>query len=96
MRKRHIILTPGGVVRELRTKKGWTQSILSKLTGIAVPNLSNIEHDRARISEDRAIIIAEALEVKPSFILFPNGYERADLMPRIKEVRKKLKQIKAG
>ena len=38
MRKRtpRAVLTPGQVVKELRTKKGWTQALVAKITGIAV------------------------------------------------------------
>ncbi|MCI5064438.1 helix-turn-helix domain-containing protein [bacterium] len=92
-RKKRVMLTPGEVVKELRQKKGWTQSILSEIVGIAVSNLSNIERNRSRLGEDRAILLAEALGVKPEFLLFPNGFERADLKPRIRRIRKKLSKM---
>ena len=94
MRKSRIKLTPGQVVRELREKKGWTQNTLSEITGIAVSNISNLENGKSRLGEDRAIIIATALEVKPEFILFPNGFERPDLQSKLKQVRKKLEKLK--
>lgn len=94
MRKSRIKLTPGQVVKELREKKGWTQSTLSEITGIAVSNISNLENGKSRLGEDRAIIIATALEVKPEFILFPNGFERPDLQSKLKQVRKKLEKLK--
>lgn len=94
MRKSLVKLTPGQVVKELREKKEWTQAILSDLTGIAVSNISNIENDRSRLGEDRAIILAAALEVKPEFLLFPNGFEREDLKPRLTKIRKKLAKLK--
>ncbi len=93
MRKKRVILTPGDVVKELRLKKGWTQAILSEITEIAVSNISNIEHNRSRLGEDRAILIAEAFGVRPEFILFPNGFERADLEPRLKKIQKKLEAL---
>lgn len=93
MRKKSITLSPGEVVRELRLKKGWTQSLLSEITGIAISNISNIEHNRSRLGEDRAILLAKALGVKPDFILFPNGFEREDLKPRIKKIEKKLQSL---
>lgn len=93
-KKQRLFITPGDLVKELRLKKEWTQTILSEITGIAVSNLSNIERNRSRLGEDRAIILAEALGVKPQFLLFPNGFERKDLMPRIRKIRKKLKQLK--
>ncbi len=94
IRKSRIKINPGMVVKELRLKKGWSQALLSEITGIAVTNLSNLERGRSRLGEDRAILLAEALEVKPEFILFPNGFEREDLRVRINKIRKKLKQIK--
>lgn len=95
MKKRtsRIALTPGQVIRELRQKKEWTQALLSEITGIAVSNISNIESGRSRLGEDRAILLAEAFGVKPEFILFPNGFEREDLEPKLRMVRQKLKEL---
>lgn len=92
MRKRtpRAVLAPGQVVKELRTKKGWTQALVAKITGIAVSNISNIESGRSRLGEDRAILLAEALGVKPAFILFPDGFERSDLEPKLRFIREKL------
>ena len=92
-RKQRTILTPADVVKELRLKKGWTQTVLSKITGIAVANISNIENGRSRLGEDRAILIAEALGVRPDFILFPNGFEREDLLPKLKMIRRRLEKM---
>ena len=94
VRKRRILFTPGEVVKELRQKKGWTQAVLSDIVGMAVSNISNIERSRSRLGEDRAILLAEAFGVKPEFLLFPNGFEREDLKPRLRKIRKKLKRIK--
>lgn len=87
-----VMLTPGQVVKELRLKKGWTQKTLSEITEIAVANISNIESDRSRLGEERAIILAAAFEVRPEFILFPNGFEREDMRVRIKAIRRRLKR----
>lgn len=93
-RTSRIILRPGEVVRELRRKKGWSQAVLSEITGIAISNLSNIENGRSRLGEDRAIMIATALEVSPASLLFPNGFNRNDLKLRIKMIKQKLKKFK--
>jgi len=93
-RQRRIILTPGEVVRELRRKKNWSQATLAEVVGMAISNLSNIERGRSRLGEDRAIILAEALGVKPEFLLFPNGFEREDLKPKLRRVRTKLAKMK--
>lgn len=92
-KEKKALLTPGEVLKELRQKKGWTQSTLSKIVGMAVSNLSNIERNRSRLGEDRAIFLATALGVKPEFLLFPNGFEREDLKPRIRDIRKKLAKL---
>lgn len=93
MRKSRLVLTPGEVVKELRQKKGWSQAVLADLVGMAQTNLSNIESGRSTLGEVRAILLAEALGVKPDFLLFPNGFEREDLKTKINSIRKKLKHL---
>ena len=88
-----FVLTPGQVVKELRLKKEWTQKVLSEITGIAVANISNIESGRSRLGEERSILLAEALGVKPEFILFPNGFERPDLQSKLAAIRQKAKSF---
>jgi transcriptional regulator with XRE-family HTH domain len=61
---------------------------------MAVSNISNIESGRSRLGEERAILLAEALGVRPEFILFPNGFERNDLEPKLRLIRKKLRDLK--
>jgi transcriptional regulator with XRE-family HTH domain len=92
-RVKKAVLTPGEVVRELRQKKGWTQAILAEITDMAVSNLSNIESGRSRLGEDRAILLGAALGVRPEFLLFPNGFEREDLKPRLKEIQKRIRKL---
>lgn len=89
-RKSRYVLSPGEVVKELRLKKGWTQKVLSDITGMAVANISNIEAGRSNLGEERAILLAEALGVKPEFILFPNGFERPELRSKIDAIRSKI------
>ena len=59
---------------------------------MAVANISNIESSRSKVGEDRAILLAEALGVKPEFILFPNGFERKDLQVKLESIRMKLRR----
>lgn len=91
-RKSRYVLSPGEVVKELRLKKEWTQKTLSEITGMAVANISNIESGRSNLGEERAILLSEALGVKPEFILFPNGFERQDLRSKLEAIRTKLKK----
>ena len=91
-RKSKYILSPGEVVKELRLNKGWTQSILSEITGMAVSNISNIESGRSHLGEERAILLAAAFGVRPPIILFPNGFERADLKSKLSSIRARVKK----
>ena len=92
-RVKSAILTPAQVVKELRVRKGWTQGVLGEITGIAVPNLSNIESGRSRLGEKRAILLAKALGVRPEFLLFPNGFERRELKKELEEIQRKIKKL---
>ena len=92
-RVRRVVLTPGQMVKELRQKKRWTQAILAEITDMAVSNISNIESGRSRLGEDRAILLAKALGVKPEFLLFPNGFEREDLKSRLTEIQKRIEKL---
>lgn len=93
-RRSRVTLTPGQVLRELRKKKGWTQAVLAEITEMAVSNLSNIESGRSRLGEVRAILLAEALGIKPEFLLFPSGFEREDLRPKLRQIRKKIQALR--
>jgi transcriptional regulator with XRE-family HTH domain len=65
-----ILLSPGEMVKTLRELKGWSQLKLAAETGISQANISAIENGRVEIGKQRAIIIAEALNVHPASIMF--------------------------
>lgn len=65
-----ILMTPGEMVRTLRELKGWSQVKLAEETGISQTNISAIENGRVEIGKQRAIVIAEALNVHPASIMF--------------------------
>lgn len=65
-----ILMTPGGMVRELRKLKGWSQLDLAAETGISQTNISAIENGRVQLGKDRVIVLAEALSVHPASIMF--------------------------
>lgn len=65
-----ILMTPGEMVRTLRELKGWSQIKLAEETGISQTNISAIENGRVEIGKQRAIVIAEALNVHPASIMF--------------------------
>ena len=70
-----IEITPGKVIKAFRKNFSITQQELAKVTGIAETNLSAIENDRLEIGVKRAVLIAAALGISPSGLLFPHGYE---------------------
>lgn len=65
-----ILMSPGEMVRTLRELKGWSQLKLAEETGISQANISAIENGRVEIGKQRAIVIAEALNVHPASIMF--------------------------
>lgn len=72
-----ITLTPGEMVKHLRELKELSQLNLAKLTGISQTNISAIENDRIKIGKQRAIVLAEALNVHPSAIMFADYVQKA-------------------
>ena len=70
-----IKTTPGGVIKAFRKNFQITQQELAEVTGIAEANLSVIENDKIEIGVKRAVLIAAALGIDPSLILFPSGFE---------------------
>ena len=71
-----ILLSPGEMVRELRTLKELSQLDLASITGISQTNISAIENGRVKIGKERAITLAKALNVHPASIMFAD-YEEA-------------------
>ena len=72
-----VTMSPGEMIRTLRELKEWSQMDLAKETGISQTNISAIENDRVQIGKERAIIIAEALNVHPASIMFADYKEVA-------------------
>jgi transcriptional regulator with XRE-family HTH domain len=71
-----ILISPGEMVRELRTLKELSQLDLASITGISQTNISAIENGRVQIGKERAITLARALNVHPASIMFAD-YEEA-------------------
>ena len=76
--QRHADVTSGEVIRILREKKGWTQEELAKHSGISASNISMLENDRLDIGKKRAEQLAEAFNVHPAIIMFPE-YESFEI-----------------
>jgi transcriptional regulator with XRE-family HTH domain len=69
--------TTGEIIKAFRGNFQMTQCELAKITGIAETNLSAIENNRLEIGVKRSVLIATALGLDPSQLLFPNGVEAA-------------------
>jgi transcriptional regulator with XRE-family HTH domain len=70
--KVHCEVTPGESLKMLRALQGFSQKDLELLTGISQSNLSALENDTTQMGRDRALVLAKALHVHPSVLLFPN------------------------
>jgi transcriptional regulator with XRE-family HTH domain len=66
--------TLGGVVRNLRTRNGWTLKEMSAKCGIPVSTLSKVEHDRLTLSYDKLQQLSQRLNIRMSD-LFAEGAE---------------------
>jgi transcriptional regulator with XRE-family HTH domain len=65
-------LTPGKMLKVLRELQSLTQGDLAEKTGISQSNISAIENDIKNLGRERALILAHALRVHPSVLLFPD------------------------
>ena len=67
----HARLTTGEVIRMLRELKGWTQQELARRSGIYASNISLLENGRVEIGKKRAEQLANAFDIHPAIIMFP-------------------------
>ena len=74
----HASLTTGQVIRMLRELKGWTQEELAVRSGISATNISLLENGKVDIGKKRAEQLAEAFDVHPAIIMFPE-YEAREI-----------------
>ncbi len=56
-------------IRELRKHRGLTQAALAERTGLPQSEISRIENGRRRLTVERLIAIAQALEASPAELL---------------------------
>jgi transcriptional regulator with XRE-family HTH domain len=74
--KKRAEVSVGESVRILRELREFSQSELSRLTGIAEATISAIEKDRVNLGVERAKVLARALRCHPAVLVFP-GWEVA-------------------
>ena len=72
--KKRIMVSVGESVRIIRELQGLSQNQLSKLTGIPQATISARVNVLVRLGVERAKILAKALKVHPSVLVFP-GWE---------------------
>ena len=72
--RKRIEVSVGESVRIVRELQGYSQSELSRRTGIPQATLSAIENDRIRLGVERVKTLARALKCHPSVLVFP-GWE---------------------
>jgi len=82
--------TTGKIIKAFRKNFEIAQDDMAWACGISQANLSAIENDRREIGAKVAVKIAAFLDIDPSILLFPTGYES---LPEYKEVVKKRKKI---
>lgn len=76
--KSYTALSTGEVIRMLRELKGWTQGELANHSGISVTNISLLENKKVEIGKKRAEHLANAFNVHPAIIMFPE-YEAKEI-----------------
>ena len=54
---------PGGMLKALRTQKGWTLAEVSRRTGMTVSALSKVENDKMALTFDKLVRLSEGLGV---------------------------------
>jgi transcriptional regulator with XRE-family HTH domain len=72
--KKRVDVTVGESVRILRELQEFSQSKLSRLTGIPQATISAIENDRVNLGVERSKVLARALKCHPAVLVFP-GWE---------------------
>ena len=69
--KKQVDLTVGDSVRVVRELQELSQNQLAELTGIPQSTISAIERNRVKLGVERAKVLARALRVHPSVLVFP-------------------------
>ena len=58
--------TLGELLRDLRTREGWTLKQMSVKSGIPVSTLSKVEHDRLTLTYDKLLLLSQRLGMRMS------------------------------
>lgn len=74
--------TLGAVLRNLRSREGWTLKQMSAKSGIPVSTLSKIEHDRLTLTYDKLQQLSRRLELRMSDLFAEDGPEQSAVTAR--------------
>ena len=91
-----MVLTPGEMLKELRDLHGLSQLQLSTMCGIEQTHISAIENGRSELGRDRAIILADALKVRPEVLLFSASEFRDEYKVFVAELLNRRETIGSG
>ena len=69
--KKTVSVSVGESVRIIRELQELSQTELAEFTGIPQSTISSIENERINLGVERAKVIARALKVHPSVLVFP-------------------------
>lgn len=70
--KKRAVVTVGDSVRIVRELQEMSQNQLAQASGIPQATISAIENGRVRLGVERAKVLARALKVHPSVLVFPS------------------------
>ncbi|MEK7266063.1 MAG: XRE family transcriptional regulator [Pseudomonadota bacterium] len=56
--------TLGALLRDLRTRNGWTLKEMSEHSGIPLSTLSKVEHDRLTLTYDKLVLLSQRLGIR--------------------------------
>lgn len=65
--------TIGGLLRNLRTRNGWTLKQMSEHSGIPLSTLSKVEHDRLTLTYDKLLELSQRLNLRMSELFAEQG-----------------------
>ncbi len=69
--KKRVNVSVGKSVRIVRELQGLSQNQLAEATGISQSTISAIENNRVKLGVERAKVLARALQIHPSVLVFP-------------------------
>ena len=72
-----ITPTLGALLRNLRSREGWTLKEMSAKSGIPVSTLSKVEHDRLTLTYDKLYQLSQKLGLRMSELFAESGREEA-------------------